>query len=151
VRELAEILQQQWEGALNVRVNLVGRENNVHWKMVLDADYNGVAYFAIQPGYMDPTPFLDPFSTSTIANPSAWADADFTSNLSEANAIASPEERLRRLAKCEESLLTAMPVLPLYFDTWRYLMKPYVHGLSSNAFDLRAFKYVWIETNWRPT
>ena len=150
-REVAEILQQQWQSALNVRVNLAGRENNVHWNMVLDADYSGVAYFAIQPGYMDPTPFFDPFLTSTNANPSAWADANFTSKLSEANAIASPIERMRALAQCEELLLAAMPVSPLYFDTWHYLTKPYVHGLSCNAFDLRAFKYVWIDTDWRPT
>jgi oligopeptide transport system substrate-binding protein len=149
MREMAEILQQQWQSALKVRVKLAGRENNVHWKMILDADYSGVAYFAIQPGYMDPTPFFDPFLKTTTANPSAWADTNFTSKLSEANAITSPEERMRTLAHCEELLLTAMPVLPLYFDTWRYLMKPYVHGLSSNAFDLRSFKYVWIDTHWR--
>jgi oligopeptide transport system substrate-binding protein len=136
LREVAEILQRQWESALNVRVNLAARENNVHWKMVLDGDYSGAAYFAIQPGYMDPTPFFDPFLTSN-ANPSAWADADFMAKLSEANVTTFTEQRMRKLAQCEESLLAAMPVLPMYFDTWRYLTKPFVQGLSSNAFDLR--------------
>jgi len=149
LREVAEILQREWESALNVRVNLAARENNVHWKMVLDGDYSGAAYFAIQPGYMDPTPFFDPFLTSN-ANPSAWADTDFTAKLSEANVMLFSEQRMQKLAQCEESLLTAMPVLPMYFDTWRYLMKPYVRGLSCNAFDLRVFKYVWIDTDWRP-
>jgi hypothetical protein len=56
---------------------------------------------------------------------------------------------MRTLARCEELLLAAMPMLPLYFDTWHYLLKPYVRGFSCNAFDLRSFKYVWIDTHWR--
>jgi len=36
------------------------------------------------------------------------------------------------------------------FDAWAYLRKPFVRGLTSNLFDTRAFKYAWIDRNWRP-
>ena len=44
-RPKAEILQQQWLHHLNIRVKLVAREFNVHWRMVLEGDYHGCRRF----------------------------------------------------------------------------------------------------------
>jgi hypothetical protein len=46
--------------------------------------------------------------------------------------------------------MAAIPVLPPFYKTWTYLQKRFVRGLGGNALDLHPFKYVWIETNWRP-
>jgi hypothetical protein len=46
--------------------------------------------------------------------------------------------------------LGTMPMLPFYQAAWSYLCKPFVRGLESHLLALRAFKYVWIDTNWRP-
>jgi hypothetical protein len=51
----------------------------------------------------------------------------------------------------EERLLRAMPVLPLFFDSYSYLEKPYVRGMTRNVLDLPQFKAAWIDTNWRPS
>ncbi len=61
-----------------------------------------------------------------------------------------PAERLTRLAACEERLLRAMPLLPFYHPGWGYLCKPFIRGLGSHPFDVRALKYVWIDQEWRP-
>ena len=57
---------------------------------------------------------------------------------------------MRKLAACEERILRAMPVLPLFFDAYSYLEKPYVRGMTRNALDLPQFKAAWIDTSWRP-
>jgi ABC-type oligopeptide transport system substrate-binding subunit len=119
--------------------------------MVANADYSGIVYYAFQPVYMDPNPFLDPFITGSGGNPSGWTSAEYAFQLARANATINPAERMAKLARCERLLLSAMPVLPLCHDTWCYLQKPYVQGLSSNPFDIRAFKYAWIDTQWRPS
>ena len=147
----AELLQQQWLRNLGVRVKLETREFRVHWTMVQDGAYSGVADFAFLPLYLDPNPFLDPFISSGPGNPSSWNDPEFRAALAAANHTADPNERFKQLAGCERRLLTAMPLLPLYMDTWEYLRKPFVKGLKSNVFDTRAFKYAWIDTNWRPS
>ena len=67
-----------------------------------------------------------------------------------ANAEAKAPARMRKLAACEERLLRAMPVLPLFFDSYSYLQKPYVGGMT-REFDAPQFKYTWIDTNWRPS
>ena len=118
--------------------------------MVLDADYNGIADYAVWPLYLDPNGFLDQFATDANGNPSGWSDPGYASELAAANAILSRPERLKGLAACEKRLLQAMPFLPFYHAAWGYLCKPFVQGLGSHLFDVRAFKYVWIDTNWRP-
>lgn len=148
-RPRAEIVQQQWLHNLNVRVNLVPREFNVHWRMVLEADYTGLADFAALPLYVDPNGFLDQFANSS-GNPSAWSDQVYASDLAAANGVLSRIERMDRLAVCEKRLLQAMPLLPFYYAGWSYLCKPFVRGMEGHLLDVRAFKYIWIDTNWRP-
>lgn len=145
----AEIIQQQWQRHLGVRVPLMVREFGVHWNMVLEGAYTGVADFAFLPTYFDPNPFLDAFVSPGNGNPSGWTDPTFTSMLADANRTVDRRHRLDMLAGCEKQLLRAMPILPLYSDVWAFLQKPFVRGLTSNLFDIRAFKYAWIDPNWR--
>ena len=70
--------------------------------------------------------------------------------LAAATSIADSALRMEKLAACEEKLLRAMPLIPLYFDTWVYLERPEVHGLKLNLLGLPGFKYAWIDTSWRP-
>ena len=42
-------------------------------------------------------------------------------------------------------------MIPLYFDAWQQLRKPYVRGIEGNSIDAIAFHRAWIDTNWRPS
>jgi oligopeptide transport system substrate-binding protein len=136
---------------LGVRVKLLPREFNAHWTMVLRSDYTGVAYYGTLPLYRDPNGFFDHFVSDSGGNPSGWSDPDFVSKLKNANATSDHSQRLARLAGCETRLLQAMPILPLYHAVYGFLCKPYIPGVASHLFDVRAFKYVWIDKNWRPS
>jgi MarR-like DNA-binding transcriptional regulator SgrR of sgrS sRNA len=61
--------------------------------------------------------------------------------------IADPALRMQQLAECEAMLLRAMPFVPLYFDTWVYLERREVRGLTLNPLGVPSFKYAWIDTN----
>jgi len=43
-----------------------------------------------------------------------------------------------------------MPFVPLYFDTWVYLERPGIHGLSLSPIGIPAFKYAWMDMDRRP-
>jgi ABC-type oligopeptide transport system substrate-binding subunit len=144
-----EMLQQQWRQNLGIRVNLVVHEFSVYWKMAIDGDYSGVAEYAFLMTYFDPNPYLDLFLTG-VGNPTGWTDPMYVSMLADANRTLDRHQRMTKLANCEKLLLRAMPVIPLYFDVLTFLQKPFVRGLTSNPFDIRAFKYARIDTNWRP-
>ena len=57
---------------------------------------------------------------------------------------------MARLAQCERRLLEAMPILPYSYDVASWLRKPFVKGFGNNLLGRQQFKYVWIDTNWRP-
>ena len=59
--------------------------------------------------------------------------------------------RLAKLSECESYLLRAMPIVPLYADVWVYMRMPFVRGFGANPLDRQQFKYVWIDTEWRPS
>jgi oligopeptide transport system substrate-binding protein len=150
-RPIAEILQQQWRRNLGVDVKLVLQEFRIWLQNITDLNYRGIAEAGFWPGYLDPYPFLEQFVRGSSYNCTGWTSTEFDSALAEANETADRGGRLQRLAGCERRLLTAMPVIPLFFYSWVYLQKPYVKGLSANALDTHPFKYVWIDTNWRPS
>jgi hypothetical protein len=55
------------------------------------------------------------------------------------------------LAGSEELLRRSMAGIPLDCESYSYLQKPFVRGLSISAENLHPFKYVWIDTDWRPS
>lgn len=47
--------------------------------------------------------------------------------------------------------MRAMPIVPLYFDPFSFLQKPFVRGLWNNSDDVPLFKYTSIEIQWKPS
>jgi ABC-type oligopeptide transport system substrate-binding subunit len=78
-----------------------------------------------------------------------WTDPKFDTNVAEANAVAEKDVRMRRLSECEEYLLRAIPLIPLFRAVSRRLEKPYGRGLDSNIVHTYPFKYAPIDTKWR--
>jgi oligopeptide transport system substrate-binding protein len=149
-RLTAEILQQQWQQNLNIKVKLVSQELQIWIQTLFTMEYEGVAFNGDMGSYGDPNWFLDQFMTGATSNCTGWADLTFDAMIREANATNDPVARMRKLNECERYLLTAMPFLPLSFGTESRLQKPYVHGIGTNPLDRRPFKYAWIDTKWKP-
>ena len=102
------------------------------------------------PDYADPNGFFELFNGRSDG--SGWSDPEFRQLLDSANADGRHAARMRKLAACEERLLRAMPVLPLFFDSYAYLQKPYVKGMQAQRSRYcRTYKDVWIDTNWKPS
>ena len=110
--------------------------------ILTDGDYSGVAEEPYVADYPDPYDLLSLY-TANFAN---WSDPEFDRMLTAATSIADPALRMEKLAECETTLLRAMPFVPLYFDTWVYLERPEVHGLSPGPMGYPAFKYAWIDS-----
>jgi ABC-type oligopeptide transport system substrate-binding subunit len=147
-KEIAQILQRQWRANLGAEVNLVMVDWNVWIQTSLSLNYGGVIESGTGADYADPNTFFEFFTGRSDG--SGWSDPEFNRRVDYANAELQPEVRMQSLAACEECLLRAMPVLPLFFDAYSSLQKPYVRGLPLTALDRPQFKYAWIDTKWRP-
>src|SRR4029453_17479601 len=147
---LFEVLQQQWRGNLNIDLTLNQQESKVWIQTLLDVSYSGLAVAPWSAKYRDPNTLLDPFFQGSIQSGTGWSDRNYDAILAKANSTLDPAIRMKKLADCEGYLLKAMPQIPISFSTYRYLRKPYVRGLESNALNEHHFKYAWIDTNWKP-
>jgi ABC-type oligopeptide transport system substrate-binding subunit len=150
VKVTAEILQQQWRRNLGIDVQLIGHDFPTFLRVTADLNYPAIADSWDCGLYTDPNWFLAQFRTGSRISGTGWSDSRYDALLARANAAPEPVERMTKLAECERYLLTAMPVIPLYFDSWSYLQKPYVRGGGGNLLNIRRFKHAWIDTNWRP-
>ena len=148
-KEIAEILQAQWQANLGVRVNLMMVERNVCDQMAASVSYRGIIESGTGADYADPNGIFDAFTGRMDG--SGWVDAKFDQLLVAANSERDTTVRMRKLVACEERLLRAMPVLPLFFDSYCYLEKPFVGGMTKNVLGFQEFKTAWIDTNWRPS
>jgi oligopeptide transport system substrate-binding protein len=148
-QEIAEILQSQWQANLGVRLKLMMVERNVWDQMAASVSYRGIIESGAGAVYADPQGIFDLFTYRNDG--SGWVDPGFDQLLETANSELDTTVRMRKLAACEERLLRAMPVLPLFFDSYCYLEKPFVGGMTKNVLGLPQFKTAWIDTNWRPS
>jgi oligopeptide transport system substrate-binding protein len=145
---MAQILQSQWHANLGAEVHLAIRESNVWVQTLQSLAYHGMIECGWGADYLDPNFFLENFDGRIDG--SGWTDPEYRMLVDQANAEVNHLIRMRKLAKCEETLLRAMPVLPIFFDAYSYLQKPYVRGMTPNILDTPQFKTAWIDTNWRP-
>jgi len=149
-RERSEIVQHAWRRNLGIETSLAGFEPSVIPQILGSHSYEGVMEVDWQADYADPDAFLAVFTSRSSTNPCGWRDEAYDAELAAANLELDPSSRMRKLSRCEERLLRGMPLLPLFFEKWAYLQKPFVRGLQIDPLAGVSFQSTWIDTNWRP-
>jgi hypothetical protein len=105
-----------------------------------DLSYEGLGDGGDWGPFVDPSYFLDKYLSDAGNNCTGWRDKRYDAMVAEANSTLDRAERLRKQAECERYALRSMPMLPLWYNTWSYLQKPFVRGLPPNLLDLRLFQ-----------
>ena len=144
-RQIAEYVQAQWKQNLGLTVPL----KNMEWKTFLDyrakLQYKGIARAGWVGDYLDPYTFLDLFTTKAGDNGTGWSTREYVNLLHEANRQQDPKTRYAMLAKAEQILIDAQPVIPLSTPSTNWMKKPYVKGMYPNPVTIHAWKFVYIE------
>lgn len=146
---IALLLRQQLGEVLGAEMTIDVQDLNVANRTEADLAYEGLGDGGEWGPYVDPCYFLDKYLSDAGNNCTGWKDKRYDAMVAEANSTLDAAERLRKQGDCERYALSFMPMLPLWYNTWSYLQKPYVRGLPSNLLDLRLFKYASIDTEWR--
>ena len=144
------MLRQQLGEVLGAELAIDVQETNVANRNESELNYEGLADGGDWGTYVDPTFFLDRYVSGSGSNCTGWEDPRYDAMLAEANSTLDAGERMRKQAECERYVIRSMINLPLFYNTWSCLQKPFVRGLPSNLVDYRLFKYASIDTNWRP-
>ncbi len=143
------IIRQQLAEVLGAELSINVQEFNAAQRAASELNYEGFTDGGDWGTYVDPMYFLDRFLSDSGGNCTGWRDPHYDAIVAEANGTVDPTERVRKQADCERHLLRAMPILPLFHNTWSILQKPFIRGLPPNLLDIRLFKYASIDTAWR--
>lgn len=143
-RLIAEAAQRMWQEHLGVRVML----RNQDWKVYLasmDALEYDIARSAWIADVPDPVNFLECFLTGGGNNRTGWSSAAYDRLIREAYCEADPVRRAELLADAEMLLLDEVPIAPVYFYRWNFLMDPAVRGLEPNPLGFIRWADLWLE------
>jgi oligopeptide transport system substrate-binding protein len=106
---LAHALQSQWHKTLGVEISLCPSEFQLHLQNLAEGRYEIARYgwYARLSDGVDLLLFLQAFQPLTL----------------------DPTQRLTSLQKAEEELLAKMPLIPLFFVSYAYLVSPHLQGV----------------------
>jgi oligopeptide transport system substrate-binding protein len=143
-QKLAVAIQQMWKKELNVDVALENQE----WKVFLISRHNlefDIARAGSASTFADPADLLDSLTTGHGMNDTGWSHAEYDRLIHAAAQVIDPAERFALLHQAEAILVEELPLLPLFYNTYSYLIKPEVKGFEFNMVDHPNFKGVYID------
>jgi oligopeptide transport system substrate-binding protein len=142
-KAIAEALQEMWKKNLNINIVL----HNEEWKVYLDSlrrmDYS-IGRASWVGDYVDPSTFLDMFTTENGNNETGWSNAEYDRLVHLASNTGDRAARYDAYQKAEAILLDEMPIIPIYFYTRPRLIQPSVRGWYPNVIDQYDFKSIYL-------
>lgn len=140
-RQLAQAVQQQWQEAFDIVIELDSLEWKAYLSRILSHDFQicGVTWFSWLP---DPIYNLerhkhltDPFNTMQ------WTDERYIALLDASDHELDPGLRLSRLQMAEAIVMQDVPSAPVYVPNYYYVKREGVEGIMINDLGLVDFKH----------
>ena len=141
---IAEAIQQMWRNNLNISATLVNQEEKVYFDSRRQMNYEVIRSTWIG-DYNDPNSFLDIWTTGGGNNQTGWSNPQYDKLIAEAATTADQTARYRAFQQAEAILLDEAPILPVYFFTHAFLIRPEVKGWYPTILDHHPYKYVHLE------
>lgn len=119
--KIAQAVQQQWQTALGIAVNLESNEKQVQFNHLTNGNYqvSTGSWFA---DYKDPINFLEIFkSKNNPTNNTRWENEHYRNILDSSTVELDEKTRQAQFQQAEKMLINEMPVIPLFFSTFNYV------------------------------
>jgi oligopeptide transport system substrate-binding protein len=146
-RELVGVIQEQIQSVLGIKIRL----KNIKWQALsylLDKREYQMAscYRSTSPLY--PRSYLELFrDCSNLYNSSQWENISFRACLDRALKYFQTEERDKWLLKAEEILMDEMPIIPIFFPNYNYLLNGKIERAAIAPNGDVDFKWISISQN----
>jgi oligopeptide transport system substrate-binding protein len=135
---VAEAIQEMWRKNLGLDVHLVNQE----WKVYTDTQRR----LDYQIGdYVDPNSFMDMMLTAGGNNQTGYSNPEYDRLVREAGRTIDQKQRYECFDQAEKILMTDLPILPIFFYTKPFLIRPSVRGWYPTILDHHPLKYVYLE------
>ena len=143
-KKLAQTLQQMWKQNLGIEIALENCDLNVKMDREDNHDFD-ISRAGWVGDYNDPMTFMDISVTDGPMNFSGYSNAEYDSLIETAKTANDQTERMNAMKKAERILMDDMPLIPLYFYTQPYFVKPNVKGIYKPLTSQPILTYAIIE------
>ena len=146
-KQIAEYLQAAW-AAVGLDVEIEAHE----WNSML-ADTHAGRFEIARLGNIGniadtESEFLALFHCGILDNRGRYCSPRFEALMDEAKPLRDPRARNAKLREAEAVMIEDAPVIPLYVNTQKHLVKPYVRDFALNLLDQPPLWRVWIDPEW---
>lgn len=143
-KAVAEAVQEMWKKNLGVEVALTNQEWKVFLKTRQSLDYQ-IARDAWAGDYPDALTFISLFLSNSGNNNTGWKHTDYDRLVKKAKASLDPNERMQAMHDAEKILIGEMPIIPVFYYTKPYMIKPNVKGFVHTPTSFIYFKSAYTE------
>ena len=127
-KKIAQAAQEMWRTNLGIEIGL----ENVEFQVKLDREKAG-DYDISRAGwigdYSDPMTMLDLWYTDGPFNDAGYSNPEYDRLIDIAKSTADQKVRFDAMREAEAILMEDLPIVPVYFYTQPYAVKPYVTGV----------------------
>ena len=144
--KIAQTVQQQWQKAFGIPIQLQNFEAKVFYDKLKRLDYQLSigSWFA---DYSDPLNFLEVFKyKDNGTNNTQWENPAYIALLNQSEMEASPSKRRELLRQAEENLMSSVPVSPLFFSAFNFAKKDHISGVYFSELGFLDFKNAYLTT-----
>ncbi|TJX14402.1 peptide ABC transporter substrate-binding protein [Tissierella creatinini] len=127
-KKIAQAAQEMWRSALGINLGL----ENVEFQVKLDREKAGdftISRAGWNGDYSDPMTMLDLWWSGSSFNDANYNNPEYDRLILETKATADQTVRFNNMRAAEKILMEDMPVVPIYFYTQPYAVKPNVTGI----------------------
>lgn len=127
-KKIAQAAQEMWRTSLGIEIGL----ENVEFQVKLDREKAG-DYDISRAGwigdYSDPMTMLDLWYSTGPFNDAGYNNPEYDRLIDIAKSTADQKVRFDAMREAEAILMEDLPIIPVYFYTQPYAVKPYVTGV----------------------
>jgi oligopeptide transport system substrate-binding protein len=135
-RRIAEAVQEMWRTQLGLDVDVQAIEGRVLRERIRNLDYD-LARSEWFGDYLDPSTFLQMFTTDSGQNRTGWSNVEFDELIAAAAKQAHAERRFELYRRAEQILCEEeLPIIPLFFKSGNFLLRPRIEGLRDNPLEI---------------
>jgi len=144
-KAVAAILQQQWKEAFHIPITLEAYDWNSYWTNISSGSFHiaGTTWFS---WYKDPMYNLELMKyASKGLNSTHWENKKYTSLLDTADITLNEHERRAILKEAESILIEELPLIPVYYATYKFLKNPHLKGLYITPLGQLELKHAYFD------
>jgi oligopeptide transport system substrate-binding protein len=140
-RAVTEALQGMWKQELGILVDIQNKDWGSYLSAQRKLDYD-MAWGSWIGDYLDPTTFLNLWTSGNGNNKTGWANHEYETLLRQAAHSPDPAQRFATLRRAERLLMDAQPVIPVSWYARNYLHAPCIQGWHPLLLDNHPWKSI---------